>query len=181
MEIGDETKLGELIIYISLKSECDPQFGATKLNKLLYFADFLAMGNFGRPITEVEYQHLDNGPAPRRLLPVERKLEEQRAIAIQRVALKSGKTQIRTVALRAADLRAFSGEEISLVDHLIFEYWNDDAESISSHSHNYVGWKMTKTGDNIPYGSVFLSDEPLTQAEITRGQELAARYGWGAA
>jgi hypothetical protein len=164
-----------------LKCQNDPRFGAIKLNKLLYFSDFLAMGNFGRPITAVDYQHLENGPAPRRLKPVSRKLEQERAIAIQKVSLKSGKTQIRTVALRDPDLSAFSGEEIALIDGLIDKHWEDDSESISRYSHNYVGWKMTRIGDPIPYGSIFLSDEPLTEAEIVRGQELALRLGWGAA
>jgi hypothetical protein len=180
MEIGNEEKLGELIVYISLKSQDDPRFGATKLNKLLYFSDFLAFGNFGRPITEVPYQHLQNGPAPRRFKVVESKLKEEFAIAVQNLNLPSGKTQIRTFALRPPDLSAFTGDEIALVDQLIEKHWEDDAESISRYSHNYVGWKMTQMGQSIPYGSIFLSDEPLTEAEIVRGQELAARYGWGA-
>ncbi len=178
--IGDESKLGELIVYISWKSANDPRFGATKLNKLLYFADFLAMGNFGKPITEVPYQHLKNGPAPRRLRPVRDKLEAEKAIAIQQIPLRSGNTQTRTIALRNANLHDFTGDEIALVDELIETHWDDDADSISNSSHNYVGWKMTKDGDSIPYGSIFLSDEPLTQAEIVRGQELAAQYDWGA-
>jgi len=178
MEIGDEKKLGELIVYISLKSARDPLFGATKLNKLLYFSDFLAFGNFGKPITAVIYQHLENGPAPRRFKVVEQNLIQQQAIAVQKIKLASGKTQIKTVALRNPDLREFTADEIALIDELIERHWEDDADGISRHSHNYVGWKMTKMKETIPYGSIFLSDESLTDAEIVRGQELAAHYGW---
>src|ERR1035438_9553158 len=47
LRVEDDVKLGELIIYISKKSAGDSRFGATKLNKLLYFSDFLSFGNFG--------------------------------------------------------------------------------------------------------------------------------------
>ena len=58
--IGDEEKLSELILYISQKCATDPKFGAVKLNKILYLSDFLAFGNWGEPITGVEYQHLSH-------------------------------------------------------------------------------------------------------------------------
>lgn len=178
--IGDETKLGELIVHISLKCANDRRFGATKLNKLLYFADFFAFGQHGKAITEVPYQHLKNGPAPRRFKVVEKSLVDAKAIAVQKIKLPNGNTQIKTIALRNPDLSNFSGEEIALIDQLIDKHWEDDSDSISICSHNYVGWKMTKEGENIPYGSIFLSDEPLSQAEIERGQELATAYGWRA-
>jgi hypothetical protein len=178
MPAGNEEKLGELIVYISLKSASDPRFGATKLNKLLFFADYLAMGHFGKPISGVDYQHLPNGPAPRRLLPIRESLEHSKSIAVQDVPLQSGNAMVRTLALRKANLEAFTADEIALVDDLIDKHWDDDADSISRTSHNYVGWKMTKNGDSIPYGSIFLSDAPLTEEEIYRGQELAKEYGW---
>jgi hypothetical protein len=176
--IGDERKLGELIIYISQKSANDRRFGATKLNKLLYFADFFAFGKFGKAITEVPYQHLKAGPAPTRLRPIRARLEKEKAIAIQEIPLLSGNVMHKTIALREPDLRSFSGPEIALVDSLINEHWDRDSDSISDASHNYVGWKMTKEGQSIPYGSIFLSDAPLSQAETKRGQQIAKKYGW---
>jgi hypothetical protein len=38
----DDEKLRELILYVSTLSKDDDNFGATKLNKLLFYADFLA-------------------------------------------------------------------------------------------------------------------------------------------
>jgi hypothetical protein len=57
-------------------------------------------------------------------------------------------------------------------------HWERTADEISDASHNYVGWKMTKEGETIPYESIFLSDAPLTTEEIHRGQELAREYRW---
>lgn len=175
--IGDEQKLSELIIYISQKCATDPKFGAVKLNKILYLSDFLAFGNWGEPITGVEYQHLRQGPAPRRLIPVRDTLQQSGKLVVQSLPLKSGKRQVRTVNLVDPNLKVFSGREIALVDSIIEELWDMDAEESSEFSHRFVGWKMTREGDPIPYGSIFLSDEPLSEAEIVRGQELAREFG----
>jgi Protein of unknown function (DUF4065) len=174
--IGDEAKLAELILYISKKCESDPRFGAVKLNKILYFSDFLAFGNWQEPITGVDYQHLPNGPAPRRLIPVRDELVSRRDLAIVRKTLQSGKRQVRTIALRDANLSVFTAKEIALIDETIDALWDDDADSVSSRTHQYVGWKMTKNGETIPYGSIFLSDAPPSGAEIMRGQELAREF-----
>ena len=171
--IGDEDKLAELILYISQKCATDPKFGAVKLNKLLYLADFLAFGSWGEPLTGVEYQHLRMGPAPRRLVPVRDALQKAGKLVVQSLPLRNGRRQTRTVNLTEPDLKLFSGREIALVDSVIEELWDLDAEESSEFSHRFVGWKMTKEGDNIPYGSIFISDEPLSAAETLRGQELA--------
>jgi len=175
--IGDEEKLSELILYISQKCATDPKFGAVKLNKILYLSDFLAFGNWGEPITAVEYQHLRKGPAPRRLIPVRDALQKAGKLVVQTLPLKSGNRQVRTVNLVDPNLKVFSGREIALVDSIIEELWNMDAEESSEFSHRFVGWKMTQEFDAIPYGSIFLSDEPLSEAEVLRGQELAKALG----
>jgi hypothetical protein len=175
--IGDEEKLSELMLYISQKCATDPKFGAVKLNKILYLSDFLAFGNWGEPITGVEYQHLRKGPAPRRLVPVRDALQNSRKLVVQTLPLKSGNRQVRTVNLVDPNLKVFSGREIALVDSIIEELWDMDAEESSEFSHRFVGWKMTQEGEPIPYGSIFLSDEPLSEAEILRGQELAKTFG----
>jgi hypothetical protein len=175
--IGDELKLSELILYISQKCATDPKFGAVKLNKILYLSDFLSFGNWGEPITGVEYQHLRQGPAPRRLIPVRDELQTNKKLVVQTLPLKSGHRQVRTVNLVDPDLRIFSGREIALVDSIIEDLWDMDAEESSEFSHRFVGWKMTREGEPIPYGSIFLSDEPLSEAEIVRGQELARNFG----
>jgi hypothetical protein len=174
--IGDEDKLAELILYISQKCATDPKFGAIKLNKILYLSDFLAFGNWGEPITGVEYQHLRKGPAPRRLVPVREALQNSGKLVVQTLPLKSGNRQVRTVNLVDPNLKVFSGREIALVDSIIEELWDLDAEESSEFSHRFVGWKMTQEGDAIPYGSIFISDEPLSEAEILRGQELAREF-----
>ena len=51
----DAGKLGELIVYIVENSLGDPYFGKTKLNKILFAADFEAYRQRGRSITGADY------------------------------------------------------------------------------------------------------------------------------
>jgi len=171
--VENETKFIELVLYISQKCASDPMFGAIKLNKVLFYSDFLFFGRTGEPITGFEYQRLRNGPAPRKLLPVREKMIRDRILALQEVPLKSGKIQKRTVNLRPPNLRIFTGDEIALVDDVIDALSDCDAQTVSDLSHRTVGWQIAAEGETISYSTVFLSNEPLTDAELLRGTEIA--------
>jgi hypothetical protein len=94
----DDEKLRELILYVSTLSENDPNIGATKLNKLLFYTDFLAYQKFGSAITGQEYQALRQGPAPKRLRPIIERMK--RAGDLKQVRRKSGRfEQIRPVPI----------------------------------------------------------------------------------
>lgn len=169
----NEEKFRELILYISQRCADDPRFGAVKLNKILYFSDFFSYADSKQSITGFEYQKLPNGPAPRRLLPVRNKMVTDGILGLQSVRLRSGRVQNRTVNLRPPNLRIFSGEEIALVDRVIDALRRADANTVSELSHRMVGWIIAEEGETIPYGTVFLSNEPLSEIEIQRGLEIA--------
>ena len=48
---ADDRKMKELILYLAARSEDDPRFSSTKLNKLLFYCDFTAYRQLGRSIT----------------------------------------------------------------------------------------------------------------------------------
>lgn len=173
----NEAKLAELILYICQKCADDPYFGATKLNKILYFADFLHYGNYGAPITGMEYQKLPYGPAPRRLLPVREAMVQRRDLGIQPVQLRAGKTQLRPVNLREADLALFSGSEIAQVDTIIGAFASSDSDTVSELSHKMVGWQVVDEGETIPYNTVFIANPKMTEVEVRRGLEVAHKHG----
>ena len=172
----NETKFRELILYISQRCADQPTFGSVKLNKILFFADFLAFANLGKPITNFEYQKLPNGPAPRRLLPVREKMIKERILGLQEIPLRGGGIQKRTVNLRRPDLTVFNGEEIAIVDELIDTFKESRADEVSELSHRMVGWIVAEDGETIPYTTIFLSNVPLTDEESQRSQALAAKY-----
>lgn len=175
-DLNGEARLRELILYIATRCERDPRFGATKLNKILLFADFLAYFRRRRPITGVEYMRLPNGPAPRRLKPIAADMEHRGEIVMR--TIQDGKyQQKRVVPLRPADLSLFSADDIAIVDEMIQRLWGRTATVVSELSHG-IAWKVAGDREPIPYEAVFLSDEPLTDYDITRTHELAQRYGW---
>ena len=70
----DEHKFTELVLHVAARLQDDHSGGATKLNKVLFFADFAHVRRTGAPITGAAYQKLDHGPAVRRLRPVRDRL-----------------------------------------------------------------------------------------------------------
>lgn len=75
-----DERLAELIVYISQKCANHRKFGATKLNKILFYADFGSFKKYGCSITGTEYMKLPNGPVPRQLVPQRKALLAANAI-----------------------------------------------------------------------------------------------------
>jgi hypothetical protein len=167
----DDHKLRELIIYIASLSQNDRNFGATKLNKLLFYADFLAYQKFGSAITGQEYQALPQGPAPRRLKPVMERMK--RAGDLKQERRKSGRfDQIRPVPIRTADLSKFSGPEVDLISNVVQRFWNLNATEISNESHFFLGWQLGVQGETIPYSVILIGNRKPTEAEKRKGRAL---------
>lgn len=166
----------ELIVYVSRKSEADLNFGAIKLNKILYYSDFGAFERFGVPLTGVRYQKLLHGPAPKSLLHVRRSLVEEGAIRVD-FQPSGNYEQHRTVALRDAALGLFTEDEILLVDGVIHDLWRQNGTEVSDASHD-IRWKVMNLKDAMPYELAFLSNETFTPRDQQRTSELARELGW---
>lgn len=175
----NEDKFAELVLYIAQKCGADETFGATKLNKILFHADFLAYGELGEPITGMEYMKLEKGPVPRRLLPIREEMKDRGDLGVVSIPYYDMPHALeRPIALRQPDLSSFKPQEISLVDEIIRQFWGKSATEITGMTHRYRGWRIAKVQDTIPYTAVFLSDEPLTEYELQHAQELIEQHGW---
>ncbi|MBI4312563.1 MAG: SocA family protein [Chloroflexi bacterium] len=165
----DEEKLREAIIYVALSSKADALFGAVKLNKILYYADFAAYRRLGQPITGASYQKLAEGPAPKQMLPIRRMMVDAGDIRIEVRPYFSG-VQHRLVVEPhiAKDFapRRLSPKEIEILDEVIQAMWHMTAREVSDYSHREPGWLVTNVGDTIPYETAWLSgDTPSQEAE----------------
>ena len=179
-EDANEARLRELILHVSVECQDDPAFGATKLNKILWWSDFLAFAQRRRAITGVEYMRLGKGPVPKRLKPIREEMQASGDLAISEVPTRGGYTQQRPVALRAADLSRFSPEDIALVDAVIKALWRKTATFVSNMSHGKA-WEVAADRASIPYEAVFLSDAPINRYDVARTKELARTFGWATA
>lgn len=158
-------KFKELVLYLSERSESDPNYGETKLNKLLYYADFIAYRELGVPVTGAKYQKLRWGPAATALLPIQQELEAEGALAV-RPGQRGAYIQKKPIALRPPDLREFSGAEIALIDRVLEGMWDLGAGVVSDLSHTSIGWQLAQDREEIPYETVFVESIELV-AEST--------------
>jgi hypothetical protein len=168
-------KFKELIIYIAQESEYDPNFGSTKLNKILFFCDFLFYRAHGRSISEQRYFKLPYGPAPRALKPALFELVEEGA-CIELERNHFGRLQRRIIVLREANVeKFFTATEIALVASVIRALWDNSAQEVSDLSHHFIGWKAADLHEDIPYETIFLGDPQkciLTEEEIAYGRQF---------
>ena len=158
-------KFKELVLYLSERSEADPNFGETKLNKLLFYIDLLAYRELGSPVTGAKYQKLRWGPAATALLPVQEEMEADGDLKI-RSGLRGAYMQKKPIALRQPYLHQFTGAEIALIDQLIAALWNLGAVDVSDLSHDHIGWQLAQEREEIPYETVFVESIEVVQANV---------------
>lgn len=172
----DANKFRELVVYVAQESEKDPRFGATKLNKLLFYMDTRSFLELGEPITGAEYRHLPAGPVPPAILEAKRILVDAGAIKIERRPFFNY-FQERIVPLREADMSLFSPEELKIIDEVIESLWHYNGTELSDKSHSEWGWQLTENYDVIPYELAWLSAEPAPIEAIEHGMKLASQSG----
>lgn len=173
-----ETKdrLRQLILFVAERCQADPNFGMTKLVKILYRADFESFARYGRSITGARYKKLQYGPVSQAALDVRDKMEAQGEIALVKEGYTPHKRN-RVVALETADLSKFTGTDIALIDGVIEMFRGHTATFVSEFSHDRAR-EAADYGELIPYEAALLSDEPPTEDDIARAHELSANYGW---
>jgi len=167
----NDEKFRELVLFLAARSENDPRCGAIKLNKLLFYCDFLAYLKLGKPITGHEYFKLRQGPAPRYGTRIRRQMEAAKEIAVQKRVTTAG-IQDRTVALREPKYKVFSSDEIALVTQVLQDYRASSGSDLSEKTHRFAGWILAKEREPIPYSVALVGNRPPTHEEIQRGIRL---------
>jgi hypothetical protein len=175
MTVNEKDKrLAELILYIARRCEKAKYFGKLKLNKILFFADFLYYKKSGETITDQEYMRLDNGPVPRRMVPVVEGMGGRLAFKQERLF---DMFQERPIALDEPDLSGFSGDQIAMVNDIILEFWDQTGAALRDLSHELPCWQLANDRETIPRPAIFLSDRSLTEEEVEYGRRLATELG----
>jgi Protein of unknown function (DUF4065) len=173
-------KFRELMIYIASKFEGDDRLGDVKLNKILFFADFLAYNQFGRPITGARYKKQKLGPIAVPLLPARDDLVQEGALKVEKhgVPLPGFKPRTSTRALRTPRAELFSDVELKLVDSVIEELRPATADETSDLSHvRSPGWVLGEMGEDIPYYTALVSYKGPSNEAIQAGREYALHHG----
>jgi hypothetical protein len=151
----DREKLKQLVHYVCDIAPDPRQLGATKLNKILFYADTQAYLETGSPSTGETDVKQKLGPVPKHIgeILAELKAEEAVAISEERLAFnvyqEAPYRQRMFLSLREPELDRFTAKEIHIVDAVVHEITElHTATSISEKSHD-IFWDITEYGEEI--------------------------------
>ncbi len=164
-------KYRETIKYIAYRSIDDRNFGRVKLNKILFYCDFLAYRDLGKSITNDGYIKQTHGPVPTHAKKMAKALIDDGEI--KEIKTPTGNyIQKRLITLTDCDLKSFKPEEIALIDSVIEVLWDETAKAVSELSHQFIGWRMMDIGENIPYKTVLIREAEVTDDDLAIGAKL---------
>ncbi len=162
----DVAKLKALTLYIIWRAGNRAGFGATKLNKVLWFADARHFVMYGKSITGAVYLREPHGPVPERIAEVREQLQTE-GLVQSWTEPYFGVDISRFTTDLPPDTSIFTHDELSVVDWWIKHVADEHtARSISELSHNYT-WEVAAMGEAIPLYAVL-----ATRIRAPLGQEL---------
>jgi hypothetical protein len=137
----------------------DPhRLGATKLNKICWYADTIAYRFHGRSITGETYVKRKHGPVPKSILPAIRELEEEGKTRVRDHTYLPSKKVRLFVSLKDADPKALTQDERVILAYVIDAVCNHHtAASISQLSHDAI-WDAANEGEEIPLAATLVAE-----------------------
>lgn len=145
----EREKLKAALHYVIARVGSRPGFGATKLYKVLWFANARTFVLTGKPIFACDFVREKHGPVPRDAMNLRQELTKEGRAKIWRDGWYNRQIW-RFKSLTPPDMSSFSEQEIESLN-----YWSKHidedhtAESISEQSHDY-GWEIARMGETLP-------------------------------
>lgn len=167
-----------IINYIINAFQAEPKkLSKVKLAKILWFADKEYMYKYYTSLSGLEYIKLPQGPVPKNYDKLLKDMENKAIIHTFDV-LSYGKKQICFHSLKEPDLEMFKAQEISILDKVISDVYNQKSTTLSKKTHDEL-WDKVKMGEIMPIESVFWqdiippNDEDIKQAlqDLKKGLE----------
>ena len=165
----DVEKLIEAAIYLCELSADDPEFGVSKLTKLLFYADFDSYLAYGEPITGTTYLHFPQGPHPENWYQVRERMELNGDVSILYEPMVAGCHQYRVLPKRTADMERMSPGDVELLQAQVKRFADFNAAGLEAYSHQEFGWLSTEDGQPIPYALAGVVSTPLSARKIKSG------------
>ena len=122
-EMSSRERLRELILYIAEKLKDDPNFGRTKLAKIIYFSDMESFRMHRQPVSGTAWIRMQYGPLPRDFLQILDELKSEGRIAeSEREYFDYTQKRIQVLSGTTADM--FGEIELEVVDSVIQKFAN---------------------------------------------------------
>lgn len=175
----DREKFKDAMHYVIANAGSHPGFGATKLYKILWFAECRMFTLYAKPIFNAEFIRQKHGPIPKLAMPLRDELSSDGRVRIWEDEFHS-KRIWRFRSLKPPSIGRFSKEEMNTLNYWIRHIDEDHtAESISEESHDY-GWEIAKMGEVLPvYACLASRIRDPNPNELQHAQERLKRRGMG--
>jgi len=149
----------------------------TKMMKLLFFADFLHVKKYNKPITWAAYYRLPKGPAPSYFLDiinsVINKIPNVQEDDIERfckvIQMKRNLFNIEGYYLcpiKKPDMDELSESDKEVIDEIIIEYGHKNAGQLWRFTHKHPAWKINKKDKIVWYSNIFPEGEKRESLRI---------------
>ena len=122
----------------------------TKMNKVLFYIDFLSYRERGMAISGLAYNAIDFGPVPQRWDRVYSAFDE----IVPMPKLVRGQESIALAATDEADMTCFTDRERAVIDNVCAKMKDLSAHDISELSHSEPAWQR-HLHEPIPYAEAF--------------------------
>ncbi|HEY3282616.1 MAG TPA: type II TA system antitoxin MqsA family protein [Armatimonadota bacterium] len=124
----------------------------TKVNKLLFYSDFLHFRHFGVSISGATYVHLTFGPVPDQYEDYLFQLEAfDEALERREVMLQTGDVVEQLVATRAATMDLFSSTAERVLESVAAHFEGMTSKQVVELSHEEPAYQETTPKERIPY------------------------------
>ena len=142
-------RLKNLLLYILGKMGETFQ---TKMNKVLFYIDFLSYRERGIAISGLAYQAIEFGPVPQRWDRVYSAFDEVQ----EQLRLVQGQECMSLMAADEADMSAFSADEMAVVDTVCEKMKKLTSRAVTKLSHEEPAWKdYVGKSETIPFSEAF--------------------------
>ena len=118
----------------------------TKMNKLLFYADFMAYRVTGKSVSGLAYKAIAHGPVPVRWDRIYSFFDE---IDQEIVQFSDGREGTKLVSKLSPDMAEFSDDELKILEYVSQRFKNETPTQISETSHQEEAWKQYLNSDRL--------------------------------
>lgn len=144
------SKLKNIILFFIEK--CGNTFN-TKMNKLLFYTDFLSYKTYGYGMSGLAYKAIQFGPVPVRWDRVYSLIDD---VYPEIIEFTSGNCGTKLCSTLSPDYNCFSTEELAILEMVLDKFKDFSASEISNLSHKENAWiKFNNSNQFIDYKEAF--------------------------
>lgn len=137
----DFTKIAGIIAFFQASEKI--ALFKTKLNKLLFYADFNAYRLTGFSMTGLEYRAIQHGPVPSHFQKMYVSLSEQGQISIEEQYFGNGVYGEEIKAIIPFNRNLFTADEMEILNFVAKRYGPLPTDEIVNLSHKETGWRCS--------------------------------------